>query len=221
MAVTVVVGESGEVGTPTVSRWLKDALPRTNGAVRSVVKRELSNAVREFYRDSRAWRVTVGPKNVVANRRQYILSPYDSYSDVIGIAAVSISGQALDKMPNRSHTTSQTSSIPTHYLMPEPGLLELYPTPLEAIASSMFINIELIPAENVRLLPVIAGTEHYDAIFDGLLGRMYAHPAKPYSDVTAAQYHLKRFRNAIGKAAGAAKQGEIGAQNWRFPRFGK
>lgn len=221
MAVTVVVGESGEVGTPTVSRWLKDTLPRTNGAVRNVVKRELSNTVREFYRDSRAWRVTVGPRNVVANRRQYILSPYDAYSEVIGVSAVSISGQALDKLVNRSHTVSQTSSIPTHYFVPEPGVLELYPTPLESIPSSMFINVELIPSENVRLLPVLAGTDHYDAIFDGLLGRMYAHPAKPYTNLSGAEYHLKRFRSAIGKAAGMAKQGGIGAQNWRFPRFGK
>lgn len=220
MAVTVVVGESGEVGTPTVSRWLKDTLPRTNGAVRSVVKQELSNTVREFYKDSRAWRVTVGPRNVVANRRQYILTPYDAYSEVIGIGAVTIDGQPLRPMTRRAHVASNTTSTPMYYSMPEPGILELYPTPLQAM-TSMFIDLHLIPAINVRLLPTVAGTEHYDAILDGLLGRMYAHPAKPYTNLEGAGYHLKRFRNAIGKAAGQAKQGYVGGQDWYFPRFAK
>ena len=56
--------------------------------------------------------------------------------------------------------------------------------------------------------------------YDGMLGRLYGMPAKPWASPIHAQYHGKRFRNCDGlpQAGGAAwlRLGQPGP--WRFPR---
>jgi hypothetical protein len=79
----------------------------------------------------------------------------------------------------------------------------------------------LIPTETATTFPDVAAAKHYEALLDGLLGRLYGHPAKPYSNPQLATYHLNRFRNAIGEASAEQKQGGFAGQNWTYPRFGK
>lgn len=78
-----------------------------------------------------------------------------------------------------------------------------------------------MPKQTVTHLPRIASTHFYDAIYDGAVGRLFSQPAKAYSDPIRAQYHLNRFRAAIGKYAGQAKGNFSGAPTWSYPRFGK
>jgi hypothetical protein len=71
-------------------------------------------------------------------------------------------------------------------------------------------------------LPELLLDTHWEDIFDGVLGRMYAHPDKPYSDSGGSAYHLKRFRTRINQARDMANRGYTGnAQNWTFNRFGR
>lgn len=65
----------------------------------------------------------------------------------------------------------------------------------------------------------------YDTFFqdwlDGTLGRLYAMPAKPWSSPVHAQYHGRRFRNAMAQRKPQANKGfTYGIPGWRFPRGG-
>ncbi len=65
----------------------------------------------------------------------------------------------------------------------------------------------------------------YDMYFqdwvDGVLGRMYSMPAKPWSNTVLAQYHMKRFRNEMAfRKQEAARGFSYNTPTWRFPRSG-
>jgi hypothetical protein len=102
-----------------------------------------------------------------------------------------------------------------------PNIIRLFPTPNEALADGMVPYVALMPAVATIVLPEISLVRHFEALFDGALGRLYAHPAKPYSNSEGAAYHLRRYRNAIALHRAEAKQGYAGATTWRFPAFAK
>lgn len=55
---------------------------------------------------------------------------------------------------------------------------------------------------------------------DGVLGRLYQMPAKPWSDATKAVYHHKRFRNGMAFRKQEATKGFVhGSPGWHFPRM--
>ena len=54
---------------------------------------------------------------------------------------------------------------------------------------------------------------------DGTLGRLYAMPAKPWASPVHAQYHGRRFRNAMAYRKQEAVRGLVwGQPMWQFPR---
>lgn len=54
---------------------------------------------------------------------------------------------------------------------------------------------------------------------DGVLGGLYAMPAKPWSSQTHAVYHGRRWRNAMGQRKQEAMRGfTYNKPAWRFPR---
>lgn len=222
MVSTITVEGTGHECDVKLSTWLQDLLPRTPGAVRKVVNRELILASREFFEQSLAWRKVLGPKDMKANKKRYNLSPYDAYSDIVATLGVEFQGCPLRFLTRMPAQTNRTATAPTHFWLEEPDVVRLWPLPIVDLEESLTFAVALTPKQSVTHLPRLAKTHFYDALLDGTLGRLYAHPVKPYTDQTLAQYHLKRFRNAIGQYAGKAKQGFIGgAQAWQFPKFGK
>lgn len=221
MTSTLTVEASGHECDVKLQTWLRDILPRTPGAVRKVAARELVLAAREFFERSAAWRVVIGPKDLRAVKKRYTLSPYDAYSDVVQILGVELEGCPL-QLYTRQPALGRSADRPLGFWLESPDTVRLWPTPTVSVDEALTFAVALAPKLTVSHLPRMAQTHFYEALFDGVLGRMYAHPSKPYTDPTLAQYHLKRFRNAIGAYAGQAKQGFApGAVSWRFPRFGK
>jgi hypothetical protein len=56
---------------------------------------------------------------------------------------------------------------------------------------------------------------------DGVLGRLYGMPMKPWSNQTHAVYHARRFRNAMASRKQEAMRGFVyDMPRWRFPRVG-
>lgn len=220
MSETIYVEGSGAECDATLNTWMKDLLPRTPGAVRAVVQRELVLAAREFYERSLAWRVVIGPKNIVANRAKYPLSPYDAYANVVRVLQVEFNESPLHRLARRPAGETETADSPSYYYLIQPDTLQLWPTPTVSADGALTVWAALTPKPSVTHLPNISVTHHYDALLDGVLGRLLAHPAKPYSNVELGKYHLNRFRNAIGTYKAEAASGYTGGQVWRYPRFG-
>jgi hypothetical protein len=205
-----------------INVWLKDLLPRTPGVSRTVATREFRLAAREFFSQSRAWRETLPPVAVVADQAEYTPVPTDpTNSELLAVDAVEFNGRPLNKLAGRPPGTDTTGISPWAWFSPEPGAVSVWPTPNQDQADGLRFHISLVPTITATVLPDWVFQRYYDALLDGTLGRLYAHPAKAYSNLTGAEYHLRRFRTSIQQASGDAKQGHNNAQNWSFPRFGK
>ena len=205
--------------TVSTSLWLKDILPRTPGIERAVAKREMILTAREFYRDSYAWREVVESVYWDDGTYQFTIPTPYSYAEVIQVIQVEVNGQPLTPRVERPVGDRQDGT-PTDWFPTGPDTIEVWPTP-EMYEDTLRVRVVLLPTITATELPNIASAKHYEALLDGVLGRVYAHPAKAYSNPQLGEYHLRRFRTAIGAAAGEFKTGGFAGQNWTFPRFGK
>lgn len=202
----------------STATWLKDILPQTPGLVRTVAQREFMLACREFFEKSAAWRTVIEPFDMVANDADYTLSPIDASTEITKVLGVALRGVELRKFFRRPHGEYKTGD-PYGYYITEPDTVHLWPKPLATVEDGLTAYVALIPVLSTSTLPDVAEKLYYEALRDGVLGRLFSHPAKPYSDSTRAQYHLSRFRAAIGTYAGREKAGN--GASWTFPTFGK
>lgn len=204
-----------------LTNWLKDLLPHTPGIVRSVARREVIKAAREFFRDSTAWREVVQSAYFADGAYALTAVPQSTDSEVLTILSVEANGVPLTLKAERP-TGDRPDGTPTCWY-PVPGTVdgfEVWPTP-DQYDDEILVRVVLIPTDAATSLPDVAARRHFDGILDGALGRVYGHPAKPYSNPTLAEYHLRRFRNAISKAKGEVQQGAAAGQNWVYPKYGK
>ena len=221
MVDNILVESSGATADVRLDTWLKDLLPRTPGAVRPVVKRELVLAVREFYTQSLAWRVVIGPKNMKAGKKLYTMSPYDAYADVVKVFSVELEGSPLRRYVRRPAGAEPAADRPTGFFLEDVDNVRLWPAPVVAVDDGLTFYVALTPKQTVTHLPRMAMSHHYDALLDGALGRLYNHPAKPYTDPLRSSYHLRRFRGFIAEFRSAAREGNVDAPSWTFPKFGR
>ncbi len=217
----ITVEGSGHEVDVKLDTWLRDMLAVTPGCLPKVRKRALILACREFFEQSSAWRVTIGPKKLVANKKRYYMSPYDAYANVVAVLSVEYNGCPLKILTRRPPGVEPDATGPTSAYLEGTDQVRIWPQSNADVDDALTFYVALTPKQTVTHLPRIAATHFYDAIYDGAVGRLFSQPAKPYSNPTLAQYHLGRFRAAIGKYAGAAKGNFSGAPSWRFPRFGK
>lgn len=227
---TVFLEGSGCECDVTLDTWLRDSLGTLPGAVRSVAARELVLACREFFERSYAWQARIENQNSKVGRHQYWTSPYDQYSNVVAVLGIEYNGNALTRLTARPPRVAgeSTSPVPTSfYASVAPDSVELWPDLEAAEEDVLTFIVALTPKTTVEHLPRIAEIKFFDAIMDGFLARMYAHPGKPYTDKAEAKDRRRAFNHWIGRYMGQAKQGYISAQNWSFPpswgvrRFGQ
>jgi hypothetical protein len=230
------VTASGAEGQANLNIWLKDVSVYVPGIVRSVLKRQLILACREFFEQSWAWRATLGPIPLVAHQKTYMLSPFNSTTDVVGVLGVSVNGIQIspiaaephrhhqDEVPDLDESTEVRPivNIPACYYMVRPDIIAFYPTPNPDPTKTHHVRVlcALKPKPSVLQVPKIATTDFYDAILAGVLYRVLNQPAKPYSNPALSAYYESRFRTMIGTYAGAAKKGQNGGASWRYPYFG-
>jgi hypothetical protein len=221
------VEASGAEGQANLNLWLKDVSVYVPGIHRSVLKRQLILACREFFEQSRAWRASIGPLNIVQGQNTYMMSPFNSTTDVVGVIAVAINGIPVDPIAYKpANDGTQTPPVPTNnqpfgYYMLRPDVLALYPTPAVALSGALQVLVSLKPKSSVKQVPHIAVTDFYEAILAGVLYRVLNQPGKPYSNPSLAVEFEAKFRQYIGMYAALAKKGFNNGASWRFPRFGK
>ena len=207
--------------TQAFNKWLKPALPHLPGAIRSVVRGELAAAVREFYEQSAALRETVD-RDVVGAVSSYAVIPDTTNATTVRLLSVAFNGTPLGILPRRPDRVRDPTNHPLGWYRSGVNVVNLWPTPVDALEDGLAVYLTYRPDTSSDTLPDISFEEHFDALFDGMIGRMYRHPTKPYTNLQLADFHLKRFRKAIAEAKGQANKGGVpGGVGWTFNRFGK
>jgi len=187
---------------PSADRILKNARIHLPGALDDALKLELYNVAREFCDGSDVWREDVVVK-VVADRSRYEIVTSAEPARLLAL---------LDK-----------NGAPVAASMAEPGVLLLRYTP--NVSDQYVATVSLLPLQedstSLPILPEWISRKYYQDLTDGVIARMMAHPAKPYSNPTLAVYHMRKFRGGIATAkAHAAHTNLYDGQAWRFPAMG-
>ncbi len=210
--------------TESLNTLLQDTIPELPGVVRAVAERELRLTFRDFFERSYAWRTVLLALNAPAGDNPIWLQDAedgDANSDVISILQVVYNGVPLRKLAARPARVNQTSDVPTaFYMSSNADEFHLHPPLVNASTGLMEVHVALTPKIDATLFPRQTFTKFYEALREGFLARMYAHPNKPYSAPMTAQQERQNYRRRIGYYMAQAKQGYNDSQSWSFPAQG-
>lgn len=180
---------------PGVTRLYDNVQAQVAGVGISLVKMQAWNAIEQFYlrstsrRESVAWTMGQGISQLDFN-------PFDETWLVAWILHVEGLVQPKVVPPGTLY-----DMLPPTYVRSGKVLLALKPN---AFAAQM-------PAELWQ--------QWFDTILSGVLGRLYAMPAKPWSSPPLAQEHLRIYKAGISQARDIAQRAWTdGAGRWSFPR---
>lgn len=195
--------------------WLGELRTRLPGISEGQLKLELSSTLREFFTKSGMWMEELAPINVIADKDLYKL--VFPQAKVMGVHNVSIEGTPIILLDRRPLGTG-TGRARGAYML-EHDLMQLFPMPNTDIIKGLKVIARLNPGYGMCKIPVEAVTHFFDEVMDGVLGRLYAQPGKPYTNLIQSQYHLKRFRDGMAVARDMARRRYSTAErSWAYPQ---
>jgi len=185
-------------------RILDSARSRLPGAVDNQVYFELADVLNEFFRISTCWRETIDINF------DGVTDQYELFTDDMPARVISLVGVA------------DANNIPVKATMLNPNLLKLWQDQVAGLYSiSVILTVaNKINNEKYPRFPQWVSDTYGDSIADGIVGRMAAQPAKPFSSPNHAQFYWKKFKQAAQMARiNTNRQNLVGGQAWQYPRF--
>ena len=192
-------------------RLRQTLLARLPGLLLDVADLEINNTVQEFILMTRAWREEI-VQDLKLNEVLYDLTT-DQFSDLAYVLSV------------RSHDTEGDPDLPDkssgrglRWTMRNVGTIELGSAPTRDIKDGLRVWVSLRAKETTKQIPDLIHNYYFEALLDGTLSRLYATPAKPYTDTTLATYHGRRFRDGMARAKTEVdRQFGVRQPQWAFP----
>lgn len=192
-------------------RIVNHARQRLPGAVDNAILTEFFSVMKEFFIQTNSWRVsidfTVNPSSL-----SYAQAP-ENYT----FAVAPDEGTIV-----RLICVEDSDGRPVTASMPSPGTIVLPRLPSAAETYTAIVAITVrdpVTAEGYPECPEDVIILYSNELLDGLLGRMMSQNAKPYSNPTLAQAHLRKFRQGVISARVATKKlNTYAAQPWIFPQ---
>lgn len=185
-----------------VSVFYDELASRISGAPMGTIRNELEATLREFYVFSAAYVAFTVPQDIVANKVNYDVSVQPT-----GNVLVTFSVKVDDRITAFRGTTGA------------PGVIELRNKPSTGIDNGLIAAVALKPKQ-CGTIPEETVTYDFDTILDGVTGRMYMMPDRPWSNSPQAQYYLKRFRQGMSRARVRVRSQYTTADaSWKFPAW--
>lgn len=206
--------------TPLVSTdiWKNELTTRLPGISSGQLDLELKSTIREFFTKSGYWVEELPAIDIKADKDQYRVNT-QGQSVVMGVQQVFVSGTPIGLTTYRPKFQNSGSARASSAYPVEVDLLELSPVPNTDIDGGLIVIARLNPIGEICKVPETAATHFFDEIMDGVLGRLYSQPGKPYTNLIQSQYHLKRFRDGMAMARDIArKRFSTATRPWSFPQ---
>ena len=189
--------------TRDIDRLMDNARVHLPGATEDNIKLELFNVLDDFFQNSNIWQERI-VFCVRPNDCDYSIAP----SDVSTI--------------NRLLLITNSSSQPVRGSMAEPGeiILDYPPSQEDKYTALVALTInEPVTQEGFPKFPSWIMNKYGVDLVDGVVGRMMAQPAKPYSSERLAIFHSRKFRGAVAQAKFEAQHLNVyRGQAWWFPQ---
>lgn len=185
-------------------RILDHAKSRLPGAIDKQLYFELAGTLEDFFQQSTCWRETISV-TVTAGIFDYDISFDDIESQITSLLWVWDANKSNTWATYLSPGTLRFSDAVV------PGAYDAY----------VVLNVGSKPNnKDYPEFPQWVADRYATVIADGLVGRMAAMPAKPYSSIQNAAYSIKKFNQGCALARiEAMGQNLVGAQSWLYPRF--
>lgn len=173
------------------------------------IKVELYSALKEFFNESSSWTEAVTMSSV-EDVDTYTVTP--SGGQIVRLAGV-----------------TGEDGLPLPAVIDSIGVLDA-----TVRFRNAFTAVQLFTAYVVKTVALPKDNEDFpvmpdwllplwgEGIQDGVLGRMMSQPAKSYTNLTQAKYHLAKFLDAIQIAnVATVRRHTFGTQAWQFPSFAR
>lgn len=185
-------------------RLMETIRPHLPGALDIAIKQELFMACDDFLNTSDTWRETIDFQSVAGSREAEVMPFAGRILRLISVEQ--------DNVPVRG--VVMTDTMQGTILLPfEASTVGDYKATLSLTVTDPTSRdaYPIIPYEIVQ--------KYTSVLISGILSRMMAQPAKPYTNLTLAQFHLLKFKGGAARAKNELKTGNTqGSQAWTFPQ---
>ena len=198
-----------------LDKWVDTLLGRLNGAEPQMVRTEVSNTIREFFRESTVWRQDLFLK-LKAGTPTYDMTGMIPGASVLYVLQAFYNERLLRPVENFPYNW-QEQGTPHSYWSPEPELIRFAPIPAEDDATNLRLRVALRPTD--CQVPDWTESHFFGAIADGALARIYLHPKRPYSSASLGAMHGQKFARHVASARSqASKRFTTAAHAFAYPR---
>lgn len=194
-----------------MNRLMDHARIRLPGALDAAIQMELFAVMNEFFQSSNIWYEDI----------QFPVQPTaDSYLD-------NPDAYTYDVIPTQGSITRlmgvvDSKGLPIKAYMPTLGqvVLNFSPNTADTYTARVALTVsDPVTRDGYPEFPDWIMDKYGNDILDGVLARMMAQIAKPYSSPQMAQYHMRLFKQSVAQAkVEASHQNVYRGQNWRFPQ---
>lgn len=210
--------------------FLDFLMPEVPGCSTEMALQSLSNAIIEFCQDTRCFTYEPAAIDIVANQRDYTLTP-SSGNNIVDCLYAAVNGDpifpATDDMldiafpPSTGNNTTGTGNgndnwrlitttddPPAYYQFTDlgRGTIRLIKTPSVSYTGGLTVKVALTPLRATRVIPDTIYENHVDDILHGAKAILYAMPRKPWSDPVRAQSEQQQFNYVKGNLDAAASR---------------
>lgn len=195
-----------------LNRLMDNARVKLPGALDAAIQLELFAILNEFFQESNIWTEDIA-FDVTATTDTYLANP-DAYTYQIQPQE----GGVI----NRLIGVVNSSALPQRAIMPTPGyvILQFSPNAADTYTARVAKTVtDPTTRDGYPVCPDWVINKYGNDVTDGVIGRMMAQIAKPYSSPQLAPVYLRNFKQGTNKARAEAMHGNVyRGQNWRFPQ---
>ena len=187
-------------------RLIKNARNSLPGSIDAAIQLELFNAMDQFFRESSIWTEDV-PFSVLSTDPAGTMYYIDPVSNAAIVRLIAVVDHNAFVQPALMQIPGEVT------LVRPPGQSDTY------IATVILSVIDPVLGTGYPDFPDWVLTKYGTGILSGVLGRMMAQPAKPYTNAELAKAHLAGLRRAISIARAEALHRNVqNGQAWAFPQ---
>ena len=198
------------------SEWLPEARVAISGADDALLNQQIAATIREFFTRS-TWVEKLFPITLRNGQDRYSFNYMASYYAMYLVLA-KIDDTPIYIYPQEPIIYSNKTGVWVDGVNDQ---VVLTPVPTEAaVGSKLYLQASIKPKTNCVQIPDRVFEMFFDEILDGIKGRLYSMPSKPWSDRQMGLVHTRKFRSGIARARTAGRTGYSTAQPvMQFPNW--
>lgn len=198
-----------------MQRFMNNAMARLPGATIGNIQQELFNTLDEFFKGSNCWTEDIEvniPGMDPANTVYYLTPATPSTIDKLAWAFQKPDEPSIGRGPQVAAAMTTPGEV----------TLRLQPSSDITIVFTVVLTVQdPIQRDGYVTFPAWVLAKHREAILNGLLGRMYSLPAKPWTNAQLGVFYMRKFKgNTAAARVEWTRNNVYRTQAWAFPAGG-